>query len=547
MPRYLTWLFWTCLTGTGLTLLMILFGPQEGLETLATGLLAYFVLLYHIPIGLVFIAHGFSAERRTASYWLIMVYFTVIWGIGAWQYIVINDLDDAARDMVDAQRNPTSHQLRELGERLYRQRVFEQRAEPADLEQFRSLATMAERVNQRDSERRAPLWYAAVLGDTEAARSLLDKGAATDDKSLYWTTPLAAAVDQGHVEVVQLLLDYGADPNEGENQHYPSVSLATKHGNLEMVDALIAGAADPNLGDPAPFSIALYSGRTDIVAALLDAGAVPVMHFYRSHPLEIALEQRDPAMVDLLIERTPGFEQRSDQREPMLFLALWECDLTRFVKYLGMGADPDVIDGDGRRLLETLIRLNTNQCDFDLQRERFFTALQSAGATVDYRIDPEATPLLIALAKDHLEIASRLIAAGASLEGRIGKRNFLILAALAGADDLVAVALAQGFDPSEESGDMNARNALSVASARGNADITQRLLEQGARFPSTWADFSILFGSATEHPVVLQILLEHYVELPKDARNDKAVISGIRNSKVPEAQVVLARFKAELD
>lgn len=547
MPRYLTWLFWTCLAGTGLTLLMILFGPQEGLETLATGLLAYFVLLYHIPIGLVFIAHGFSAGQRTASYWLIMVYFTVIWGIGAWQFIVLNDLDDAARDMVAAKRNPESHQLRELGERLYRQRVFEQRVEAADLEQFRSLATRAERVNQRDSERRAPLWYAAALGDTEAARSLLDKGAATDDKSLYWTTPLAAAVDRGHVEVVQLLLDYGADPNEGENQHYPSVSLATKHGNLEMVETLLAGAADPNVGDPAPFSIALYAGRADIIAVLLDAGAVPVMHFYRSHPLEIALEQGDPAMVDLLIERTSGFEQRSDQREPMLFLALWDCDLTRFVEYLGMGADPDVMDGDGRRLLDKLIRLNTNQCDFDLQREHFFTALQNAGVTVDYRIDPEATPLLIALARDHLEIASRLIAAGASLEGRIGKRNFLILATLAGAEDLVAVALERGFDPSAESGDMNARSALSVASRQGDTGITRQLLEHGARFPSTWAEFSILFGSAAEYPAVLQILLEHYVKLPKESRNDKAVISGIRNSKVPEAQAVLAGFKAEFD
>lgn len=547
MPRYLSWIFISCLIGSGLTLLVILFGPQEGLETLGTGLLAYFVLLYHIPAGLIYILGGMGAGRRTAGYWLTILYFLVIWGIGAWQFIIINDLDDAALDALEAQRDPDSYDLRELGETLYRQTAFGQPIPAADLEQFRNLTELAERVNQRDSRHRAPLWYAAALGEVQSVRALLAKGALTDDKSLYWTTPLAAAVDQGQVEAVQVLLAHGANPDEGENQHYPSVSLATKHGNLEMVEALVSGDADVNLGDPAPFSIALYDRRADIAAVLLEAGAAPVVHFYRRHPLEVALENDDADMVALLLEHTDGFEQRSENRDPMLFIAMSACDTEAFSQYLQMGASPDVMDRDGRRLLERLLQLNTRQCDFDTIRVNLISELLEAGVDINYSNATGATPVVIALRNNQLEIARRLIAEGAELKGRIGKRNFLIMATIAGADDLVALALDQGFDPSAEADDLNANTALSVAAREGHTEIVRLMLQHEVSFPTTWAELSILFGSAAEHGEVLEQLLTGYMELPEDARNDKAVVSGIRNSKVPEAQNILAGFPALLD
>jgi dolichyl-phosphate-mannose--protein O-mannosyl transferase len=57
MPTALWYISFSALAATTLTLVVIVFGPQEGLETLAGGLLAYFTLLYHIVIAPAYLYH----------------------------------------------------------------------------------------------------------------------------------------------------------------------------------------------------------------------------------------------------------------------------------------------------------------------------------------------------------------------------------------------------------------------------------------------------------------------------------------------------------
>lgn len=46
-----------------LTLIVIVLGPQEGLETLAGGLLTYFTLLYHIAVDPAYLYHWYTVRR----------------------------------------------------------------------------------------------------------------------------------------------------------------------------------------------------------------------------------------------------------------------------------------------------------------------------------------------------------------------------------------------------------------------------------------------------------------------------------------------------
>ena len=62
--------------------------------------------------------------------------------------------------------------------------------------------------------------WACWHGHVEAARLLLEKGAAVDAKDEHGQTPLVRACLTGHVEAARLLLEKGADR-----------TLKTKNGN----------------------------------------------------------------------------------------------------------------------------------------------------------------------------------------------------------------------------------------------------------------------------------------------------------------------------
>ena len=55
------------------------------------------------------------------------------------------------------------------------------------------------------------LMFACEKGHVEAARLLLEKGAAVDAQDENGVTPLMTACEEGHVEVARLLLEKGAD------------------------------------------------------------------------------------------------------------------------------------------------------------------------------------------------------------------------------------------------------------------------------------------------------------------------------------------------
>lgn len=143
----------------------------------------------------------------------------------------------------------------------------------------------------------ASLRDAAVKGDAQAVKLLLDRGADVNAKDSDGRTALTEAAFYGHAEVVKVLLAGGADIFAKKNDGQTVTAMAAGHKDIaEMIDREmrlleIAGKGDNktlkeyldkgvyvNVKDPAgrtPLIEATWYNHPETVKLLLDKGADP--------------------------------------------------------------------------------------------------------------------------------------------------------------------------------------------------------------------------------------------------------------------------------
>src|SRR5262245_32875977 len=93
--------------------------------------------------------------------------------------------------------------------------------------------------NQRGLFDTYPLHVAAVWGDCEAIRILIEAGARIDQRGEHGFTPLMEAVAQGHRDAVFLLIDLGAGAERNDDGDLPS-GYARVAGDEELAKFLAA-------------------------------------------------------------------------------------------------------------------------------------------------------------------------------------------------------------------------------------------------------------------------------------------------------------------
>lgn len=270
----------------------------------------------------------------------------------------------------------------------------------------------------RRALRPADVPAAAVVGDVDAVRRLVDLGLPVDALDAQGCTALLRAAGGGHLPVVDLLLARGA------NAQHAAHSGAT------------------------PLSAAVSMRQLDIVAALLDAGA--------------PLEQRLPGGVSVL----------------MLAAALGLPDVV--ARLLAAGADEQAVDDKGLSALHCAAQYGFTARDRS-RLLALYDGLLLAGAPVDQVAAMELTPLLLQLGAgatagtacdEHVVLAGveRLLDEGVSIDAR-DARGFgpLHLAAMHGLPLLVQRLLRAGADP--ELRDTLGRTPREIAIMRGFVDI----------------------------------------------------------------------------
>lgn len=276
--------------------------------------------------------------------------------------------------------------------------------------------------------RPADLPAAAIVGDADGVRRLLDLGLALDAVDNQGCTALLRASGGGHGKVVDLLLARGADPQFAAHTGATPLSAAVSMRQGDIVDRLLAAGANLEQrlpGDVTVLMLAAALGLPDLAARLLTAGA--------------DVDANDAqGLTPLHCAALYGFTARERPRLVALFdtllLAGAEPDastqtgVTPLLLLLGARAEPGTAC-DVEVLLVGLERLLDEEVKLDARDQRGFGALHlsalhglspvverllRAGADPDQRDALNRSPREIAVMRGFVDVAAQL---GPSLAG----------------------------------------------------------------------------------------------------------------------------------
>ena len=293
--------------------------------------------------------------------------------------------------------------------------------------------------------------------------------------TLFWAaapdSPVADAAMRGDTDAVRTLIQEGADVNAAQGDGMTALHWAAMNGDGALAEVLIyAGAmvkSKTRIGDYTPLHLASLSGAGDLVGMLLAAGADPnaATTAGGGTPLHYAAQSGSAEAVQALVDHGAEVDAREPNwgQTPLMFAAAENrVDATRAL--LAAGADP-AVQG---RMIDIAER---DIADGEALRQR--RALQAAMRQAQ---DPNAA------SAGGAAVGQR----GASGSGRYartvayyGGLSALHLAAREGSVGAAHALLDGGADINQRTaGDMD--SPLVVSTLNGHFDLAMELLQRGA-------------------------------------------------------------------
>ena len=351
---------------------------------------------------------------------------------------------------------------------------------------------------------------AAMSGNKQAVRSLLQKKADVNQTQVDGTTALHWTVRADDLETADLLIRAGANVSAANREGITPMQLAATNGSAAMIGKLLKAGANPNaslskFGDTA-LMFAARTGKSDAVKVLLDNGAQvnAVETWGGTTPLMWAVSERHLDTVKLLIASGASVNARSyfvpdahgrgfegavpeapkpnqavqelagGWLTPLMFAAR-EGDLEITRTLLAAGAELNAIAGDGKDTLglaifngqyELASFLIDNHVDVNHADAQRFTPLFWAVDRRNMELGTNGFPWTVTT--DPLPLIKKLLDAGANPNAvvnntprgrnrnaspRIVFASALHRAAFAGDLELCKLLLAYGADPHAVSSD----------------------------------------------------------------------------------------------
>ncbi len=132
-------------------------------------------------------------------------------------------------------------------------------------------------LNKANEYEETPLFAACLNGHAKIVEALIKAGADLNKANVYEETPLSIALKNGHIDVVKALIQNGAHAFRDDDTIIDETNFlfnVCKSGDIEIFKALIkAEAKEKILFGQTLLNIACYRGHTEIVEALIEAGA----------------------------------------------------------------------------------------------------------------------------------------------------------------------------------------------------------------------------------------------------------------------------------
>ncbi len=269
---------------------------------------------------------------------------------------------------------------------------------------FLFAVTMASASAEVDS----PLADAAMRGDAESVRALLDRQVDVNAPQGDGTTALHWAAYRDDLELAALLIKAGADVDATTRVgNLIPIVMAAKNGNAAMIALLLEAGTDPIYADANGTTTLMYAaaaGKPEAVQVLLDSGA------------DANAKDRTNEQTALMFASSLG------RAEVIRVLAAGGADLDAVTRVTVVIKSSDRYRADDGRILVkedhdeipmggmTALHFAARQGHMDAVRE-----LVEAGADMDQVSVADRTSVLTsAIANGHLDIGSFLLEAGAN-------------------------------------------------------------------------------------------------------------------------------------
>ncbi|XP_041333915.1 ankyrin-1 isoform X7 [Pyrgilauda ruficollis] len=398
----------------------------------------------------------------------------------------------------------------------------------------RELVNYGANVNAQSQKGFTPLYMAAQENHLEVVKFLLENGANQNVATEDGFTPLAVALQQGHENVVAHLINYGT---KGKVR-LPALHIAARNDDTRTAAVLLQN--DPNADVLSktgftPLHIAAHYENLSVAQLLLNRGAS--VNFTPQNgitPLHIASRRGNIIMVRLLLDRGAQIETRTKDELTPLHCAARNGHVRIAEILLDHGAPIQAktknglspihmaAQGDHLDCVRLLLQYSADIDDITLDHltplhvaahcghHRVAKLLVEKGAKPNSRALNGFTPLHIACKKNHIRVMELLLKTGASIDA-VTESGLtpLHVAAFMGHLPIVKTLLQRGASPNVSN--VKVETPLHMAARAGHTDVAKYLLQNKAKANAKAKDDQTPLHCAARigHTGMVKLLLEN--------------------------------------
>jgi len=217
---------------------------------------------------------------------------------------------------------------------------------------IRQLLEKGGKIETKNKNSCTALHSAAVYGKTDVIRLLLEKGAKIEAKGKNDATPLHYAASYGQIEAMKFLLEKGAKIEALEKWKNTPLHCAAVRGHTESVKLLLEKGANieaQNSQGMSPLNFAAESGQSNAIKLLLEKGAKIEAKDERSNTsLHFAAAHGKTAALKILLEKGAKIEAKDKYGYTPMHKAAWNGRTSAVMLLLKKGAKIEAKNKYGR-------------------------------------------------------------------------------------------------------------------------------------------------------------------------------------------------------